>query len=147
MSDGVTWHCAQTFVVSNAAHKDKQINWKKWPVPVLMILVFFQGSLHLFEIPYTPALVEISLGRCVEAQVDPPALSRNGLNPVLLFAFGSCWSVVKIKRTIFILNEILARRLGRSFLFIVDQCAGIPAINSDGPELFGGRIGRYMQCV
>jgi len=80
--------------------------WIRFAIIIVLVLRgFSRRSLHLFEIPNAPTLVEISLGRCVKAQIDPPALARNGLNPVLLFAFGSRWPVVKIYRAILVFYE------------------------------------------
>lgn len=53
----------------------------------LAVLIDILLSLHLFEVPHAPTLVEVGFCRGVEAQIDPPALARDGLHPVLLLAF------------------------------------------------------------
>jgi hypothetical protein len=60
-----------------------------------------------FKVAYAPTLVEVALGRRVEAEKDPPALSGNDLDPVLLFALRCLGSVIQIRRAIRVLDKIL----------------------------------------
>ena len=69
--------------------------------------VVHPASFRLFEVAHAPTLVEVGLGWGVEAQVNPPALPWNGLDPVLLFALRCGRAVVEVDRTICVLDEIL----------------------------------------
>src|SRR5215475_13655108 len=105
-------------------------------------------SLHFLEVVGSPASVKSGTLRSIEAEVDKPALARDGLDPLSLLAGRCAWSKVKVGRSGFWDILQFDERTQRSLVLIgLDLRARDGVIDRDRPEqLFRHRL-RQTQSV
>src|SRR5215475_15529514 len=105
-------------------------------------------SFHFLEVAGSPASVESGTLRSIEAEVDKPALARDGLDPLSLLARRCARPKVKVGRSsfwgIFQFDEGTQRSL---VLIGLDLRAREGVIDRDRPEQFLRYRLRHAQSV
>src|SRR5580704_4473291 len=99
-------------------------------------------SLHERDLTRPPGLVEPRLQWPVHAQNHKPALARNRLQPVVLFACRGFGREINIERAVCVLLDPL--RLASDcweFLARLQHRARLRVVNRDGPEVITGTFG------
>src|SRR5580704_9973190 len=105
-------------------------------------------SLHQRDLTRPPGLVEPRLQWSVHAKDHKPALARNRLQPVVLFACRRFWREIDVERAIRVLLYSLSLASDcREALAGLQHRARLRVVHRDRPEVVYRHIGRQMEFV
>src|ERR1019366_3351410 len=104
------------------------------PACSLTSLVRSLRSLHQLAVTRLPASVEGRFLRSIDAEVDEPTFTRNGLDPLTFFASRGLWAKEKVNGLVFGRGLFIERAQRRPVLIRLNLRTGLGVINRDGPE-------------